>query len=195
MTDFESTALLNKYLDRERLDRFMGEVMTANQKFNLVSRNAGIADLELLAAESLIPVEQGWIGQKSESILDLGSGWGIPILPILLAGIEINAVMDERSQKKADFLLLLLHRLGLKAEVVCSDLMAFKAPSQYSIITMRGVALDEKLLRKLRQFSRPGGEIIYFGDKFPVHATDQTQIIDYSIDNLPERHLTKYRFV
>ncbi len=195
MINIDSNELLNKYLDRERLALYLDEVQQANQRFNLVSRNATLADLELLTAESLIPIEQGWIDEKSGPLLDIGSGWGIPAVPMLLAGLDIKITMVERSQKKADFLLLLLHRLGLKAEIVSNDLQAFKSPSKYATITMRGVAVDNKLIRKLKQLSELDTGIIYFGDKFSGDLLNQSQAIEYSIDNLPVRKLIKYHIV
>lgn len=192
MINFSAKKLLEQYSDRPKVDQYLTEVQQTNLKFNLFSRNSNRRDLELLIAESLIPVDQGWISKESGSLLDIGSGWGIPVIPILLSNINIKATMLERSQKKADFLLLMLNRLGLIADVVNHDLHQFQPRQDYSMITLRGVAVNEKLLHKLRQVSKPGCSLIYFGSGFPADLMGYSQSLEYKIDTLPVRHIIKF---
>jgi 16S rRNA G527 N7-methylase RsmG len=194
MINIQSDKLLNQYLDRSRLSRWLDEVQRANEKFNLYSRHFQRRDLELLTAESLIPLDRGWIDQSSGPLLDIGSGWGIPVVPVLLSGLEIEITMVERSQKKADFLLLMFHRLGLKANIIAGDIIDLAPETIYSQITLRGVALDKKIRRRLRNAIKPGGELIYFGSSFPEDWLISAQSFEYSIDNLPVRNIIKYTF-
>ncbi len=186
--------MLNQYIDTGRLNRWLNEVQQANEKFNLYSRHFQRHDLELLAAESLIPVDRGWIHESSGPLLDIGSGWGIPAVPILLSGLDIKITLVERSQKKADFLLLLFHRLGLKADIIAGDIIDLKSDELYSQAILRGVALDKKVRSRLQRLVTPGGELIYFGSSFPDDWRLSTQSFEYSIDNLPVRNIIKYTF-
>lgn len=192
MINLISDALIDQYLERERLGRFLDEAIQANQKYNLFSRNLKRRDLELMSAESLIPLQQGWITNHSGPILDVGSGWGIPAVPLLLSGLKIQMTLLERSRKKADFLYLLLHRLNLSAGVVCEDLGSYHHEQKYTLAFFRGVAVDKKLRRHLEKIIKPGGSIIYFGTNFPAEWMPAAQSLDYSIDNLPARKLIKY---
>lgn len=192
MIQIASKKILNQYLERDRIEAYLGLVEQANRKFNLVSRHADRKTLELLVAESLIPLEQGWISSNSGAILDIGSGWGIPAIPLLLSGLGFNITMVERSQKKADFLFLLLHRLGLKAEIISGDLNSCKTQAFYSPITLRGVALNQKLVRSLKKLSGPEGQLIYFGGGPVEKSLVCLESLEYSIDNLPARQIIKY---
>jgi len=192
MIEFASDKIINTCLERSRLDQFLNEVTQANQKFNLFSRNLNRRDLGVLAAESLIPHLQGWLENNSGPILDIGSGWGIPAVPLMLSGLDADMTLLERSQKKADFLYLLLHRLGLTAKVVCQNLSDYQEERKFTAAILRGVALDKKLRSRLEKIIKPAGSIIYFGSNFPEEWLPAAQSLEYSIDNLPARKLIKY---
>jgi 16S rRNA (guanine527-N7)-methyltransferase len=191
MIEFSSDKLIEKYLDAIKLDRFLKEVQSANRKFNLYSRNFQLHHLKLLVAESLIPFELAWINKNIGPILDIGSGWGIPAIPMLLTGRNLDISLVERSQKKADFLLLLINRLKLKADIIAGDIGTFEFEDKYELASLRGVTLDHKIMHKLPQIIKPGGSIIYFGSNFPGNWRESSQLVEYSIDNLPVRHLIK----
>jgi len=194
MNELSSDRLIDNYLDRTRLDRFLDEVETANRKFNLFSRNLERRELELLAAESLLPLHQGWINDDSGTILDIGSGWGIPAIPLLLSGLKTDITMLERSQKKADFLYLLLHRLGLSAEVISKNLNDLHEEQKYEVILLRGVSLNSKLRRRIENLMVSKGNIIYFGVNFPQEWLHSAEVFNYSIDKSPARTLINYSF-
>jgi 16S rRNA G527 N7-methylase RsmG len=191
MTKFESENLIEKYLKKEKLEFYLSEVAGANKNFNLYSRNLRIDDLRIMAAESLIPVELGWIDGKSGPILDLGSGWGIPAIPLLLSEKTASLTLAERSQKKADFLILLLSRLKLKATVVKDDIGFDGKLIKYPIITLRRVAINERLVRFIKRSASDNAHLIYFGPGLPRELFPSAQAITYSIDRLPSRHLMR----
>ncbi len=191
MTKFESKNLIEKYLEKEKLEFYLSEVARGNKNFNLYSRNLEINDLRIMAAESLIPVELGWIDRKCGPILDIGSGWGIPAIPLLLSEKTAGLTLTERSQKKADFLILLLSRLKLKATVVKDDIGFDDRSIKYSIITLRRVAINEKLIRSIKNSASDDARLIYFGPGLPQTFFPSVQSIIYSIDNVPSRHLIR----
>lgn len=191
----QSADLLTRYLKNDRLEVFFSQAETANRSFNLYSRNLKRNDLRLLAAESLLPLHLGWITAESGPILDIGSGWGIPAVPLLLFNPNLNLTLVERSQKKSDFLELTLKRLHLKALVVACDLDRFSSNSKYNIFTARGVAVDADFMTKTRELSVPGGYLIYFGSACPEEWLNSAELYEYSIDNLPVRKILKYAFV
>ena len=151
----DSREMIDRYCDRATLTAFLDQVWEGNRRFNLFSRRSQRSDLVLLAAESLLPVHWGWIGKSDGPILDIGSGWGIPAIPIILACPEIAITMAERSQKKADFLLLLLNRLNINATVINAELQALMSPLSFRTVTMRRVALDAKVVTQIRRLTAP----------------------------------------
>ena len=187
----ESETIFQQYLVKDKLELYLREVSAANRKFNLFSRNFGQKDLKALIAESLLPLEMGWIDINAGPILDIGSGWGIPSLPLLMTGRAFNITLVERSQKKADFLLLLLHRLGLKADVINNELSELSNSKKYSLVLMRRVRIDEKIILSMKRLTEKSASLVYFGKDLPIDSFKSQQIIDYTTDGGDSRRVIK----
>jgi len=187
----ESKTLLQKYIVNEKVELYLEEVLAANKKFNLFSRSLGEDALKTLIAESLLPLDLGWVAAGGGAILDIGSGWGIPSLPLLMADRAFNITFVERSQKKADFLLLLLHRLGLKAKIVNEELAKLSGQEKYSFVFIRQIKIDEKNLCSIRCLANDNASLIYFGKELQASFFKSLQVIDYSIDGSDIRYLIK----
>jgi len=194
MNNYTSASLLEKYIDPGLVDKYINEVARANSRFSLYSRNLKPDDLRPLIAESLLPLELGWIDENSGRILDIGSGWGIPAIPVLLSGARLDYSLSDRSQKKADFLALLCHRLKLTATIVAQDLAVFRPEDLFSLITLRRVALDDKLIAQIRRLTLQNSAIIYFGAELPQTLEQDAQVVNYSIDASEPRRLIKVDF-
>jgi 16S rRNA G527 N7-methylase RsmG len=195
MLKVSSGELINRHADREKLERFISEVESANKAFNLYSRSLGKQGLLTLVGESLLPVELGWIDDAAGPIADLGSGWGIPAVPILLWNSGLDITLIERSKKKADFLSLLMNRLSLSATVINSDLANLTPERKYRLITLRQIAMDEKFLKAMAELADDSSRIIYFGPKLPDQFFSDVITESYIIDNLPERRLVSAKIV
>ena len=195
--NYSSEELLGKYLAPEDIDLYLAEVRQANKRFNLYSRGLTLDDLRLLVAESLIPIEAGWMKGNIPSI-DIGSGWGIPAVPMLLAHSSLDITLLERSDKKAGFLRLTLHKLnsavsGSKYRVIKDDLESFKPANEYGQIILRQISLNDRLWRHIQRIILPEADIIYFGSRLPDHLVDSAHIISYAVDNSPTKKMTKVR--
>ncbi|MFH1700785.1 MAG: RsmG family class I SAM-dependent methyltransferase [Candidatus Zixiibacteriota bacterium] len=189
MNKYISRGLIEKYIKMPGLDIYLDLVEKANRSFNLFSRNLKREDLGQIIADSLIPMELGWI-KNDDKILDIGSGWGIPSIPFLMAIPALNITMVERSRKKADFLTLALNRLGLYADVQCRDISDFTNKTQYSLVVSRRISLDGKIFPDIKRLALRGALMIYYGPNFPDSLYDQIQVIDYSMDNSPKKRIT-----
>jgi len=192
MQSFSTDELIGKYLPHDSLSRFLDYAEKANRSFNLFSRNTAHHSLKTMIAESLIPLDQGWVDNNSGPLLDIGSGWGVPAVPLALADPDLDITMLERSQKKADFLMLLSRQLKISPRIINRDLASLADNHEFKTVTLRGVAVDNKLIKRLHNIVDHGGGLIYFGSNFPADLIDSSKIIDYSIDNLPVRHIIKY---
>jgi 16S rRNA G527 N7-methylase RsmG len=148
----------------------------------------------VLVAESFVPVELGWIKSGDGPLLDIGSGWGLPAIPLLLAGLDIRITMVERSRKKADFLLLLLHRLKIEAEIIDGGLESVKPGAPFELVSMRGVAVDKKVIHNLKKLADPSGSLIYFGPR-PGEGLRLLEDVDYIVDNMPGRKIIRAQII
>jgi 16S rRNA (guanine527-N7)-methyltransferase len=189
MLAIKTEEILARLVPKEPLERFLAEVWTANSKFNLFSRQSNQADLRRIIAESLIPVDLGWVTAESGPALDIGSGWGIPSIPLLLAYPGVRFTLIERSKKKADFLLLLLNRLGIKAMVFSGELSDHRPETAYRLITLRRVAFDRRIMADICNCLAPDGSVISFGPHLPDEPDILRELVTYTIDDLPSRKL------
>lgn len=189
MIAIQAEDILDALAPADTLQAYLDEVWNANRKFNLFSRQLKKPDLRLIVAESLLPVKLGWIVRESGSLLDIGSGWGIPSIPLALACPGLNITLVERSGKKAGFLSLLLNRLGIKAAVFNGELSSLDLDSQFRLITLRRVAFDKRIVTDIRTHLAPHGAVISFGPHLPAALPIPPQVVSYSIDGLPPRQL------
>lgn len=125
------------------LERYVNEVLRFSKAVNLTSvRDAGVFRSRFivpsLAMQSLLP-EKG-------RLLDVGSGMGIPGVPLLLATPALRGLLVERRQKRAEFLRHLKRVLGLDAEVYDSDIRDLPALGA-DILVARAVTEPARLLR------------------------------------------------
>jgi 16S rRNA (guanine527-N7)-methyltransferase len=73
------------------------------------------------------------------TLLDFGSGAGLPGIPIAICRPEIQVTLAESQRKKAAFLRETVRSLGLKAEVYGGRVEDMPEDRRFSIVTLRAV--------------------------------------------------------
>jgi|GEM_PF-1413210 len=160
--EFDIEAVLRKYVPKKKLEQYYRELMAVNRKVNLVSRETTPSDFTRLAAESLLPLDIIKPTLTAENYLDIGSGGGIPAIPLLMTGKISQAVLVERTAKKAAALEKILKALSIKAEVIPRNYeeLTFKKP--FELITLRYIKLTDALLKKIFINLAIGGFFVYY---------------------------------
>jgi len=134
------------------LELYVAEVLRFSKALNLTSvHNAGefrSRFIEPSLAMCEIMPEQG-------RLLDIGSGMGIPGIPVLLARPGLYGLLVERRQKRAEFLRHLKRMLGLQAEIYDEDVRNLLALDA-DVIVARAVAAPLQLLHMCTRHSRKG---------------------------------------
>ena len=97
------------------LEQYIFQLKKTNNLFNLVGKSTLINPWERHVCDSLQLSEL--IKNKESKILDMGSGAGIPGIPLSIIGYE-NIVMVEAKNKKANFIKEVIFSLKLKAKVI-----------------------------------------------------------------------------
>ncbi|MFH0977071.1 MAG: 16S rRNA (guanine(527)-N(7))-methyltransferase RsmG [Spirochaetota bacterium] len=106
-------------LIEEKMIRFADMIHSANQKFNLTGLKTCPGILTGLILGSIEPVCD-IIVPRGTKFADIGSGAGIPGIPLALFFNNLSGVLIESSQKKADFIKSVTDELKLdKIEVIC----------------------------------------------------------------------------
>ena len=153
----------------EALHRFTELVRRWNQVAGLVSSGDLERFWERHVLDSLLVVEAlRWLHQEGSTgglrLLDLGSGAGLPGVPIAVALPEVAVTLLERSAKKARFLNRVRDALGLRnARVLCIDLKAAHADLPgpgYDAAAARALMAPPSLWRSASRLLRPGGHLL-----------------------------------
>jgi len=145
-----------------RLDEYFRLLMEHNRQVNLVSRETNRASFERMVGESLLPLEH--VTTPVQDYLDIGAGGGIPAIPVLLAGVVSGeAILVERTVKKARALTSIVQQLGLSAVVIPRNFEELDNLSGIDLVSLRYVKLNLILLQSIFQVLRPGGSLVYYG--------------------------------
>lgn len=146
------------------LATYLELLLRANEEMNLVSRKEAVPEtlvsrhlLDALEALPLLPDSSG----RPLRLLDVGSGGGVPAIPLLLSRRDLEGVLVESTGKKARFLEGVVRELGLTARVVNArfpdpalELMRKFPPCD--LLTSLAVAGAGEIVRQARPVLAPG---------------------------------------
>lgn len=113
----------------------------------------------LVAAQVLRDTRSGR-GCEALRVLDLGSGAGLPGIPLAVALPEVWVTLVERSVRKARFLRLAQRELGLaNITVLCADLGQVPSAST-DVVTARALMPPPALWKQAHRILKPGGHML-----------------------------------
>jgi 16S rRNA (guanine527-N7)-methyltransferase len=122
---------------------------------------------------------------KSSNIIDIGSGGGIPIIPILILRPDIEATLIEASAKKSIFLRETLNLLGLnqRAKIINER---FERVSRFSAEAITCRALDQfaDLFQTLLDWSTSIRTLILFGGPAILQQIERSRL-NYQTVQMP----------
>jgi 16S rRNA (guanine527-N7)-methyltransferase len=187
--DQQEPALLDAALDalglappaaaRERLLDFATELIGWGRRINLT----GAADLAALVrgplfdALTLLPA----LGAPG-TLVDVGSGGGLPGIPLALLAPEWQVTLVEPRARRAAFLRHAVHVLELDVEVVQSRAEELK-DGQWSAAVAQAVWSPNEWLAHGRRLVEPGGAIYLLGTR-PVDRDwlAESEVVEEELD-------------
>jgi 16S rRNA (guanine527-N7)-methyltransferase len=166
---------------RARLCDYFDAVERWNARLHLVAPCAPAEFATRHALESLTALPHV---ERGASIVDVGSGAGLPIVPCLVARPDVTATLVESSQKKAVFLRETLRELGLseRARVVAERFEKVTQP-RAAALTCRALERFTEVLPALVEWAAGVRTLLLFGgetlrerlEKLPV-SFEQTLV-------------------
>lgn len=146
---------------RARLGEYFEVVSTWNKRLHLVAPCPPTEFATRHVLESLLALP--FIGEGA-TVVDVGSGAGLPIIPCLIARADIKATLIESSQKKAVFLREALTRLGRSdsARVVAERFEKAESPAA-EILTCRALERFTLVLPHLIEWASRVPTLLLFG--------------------------------
>lgn len=155
----------NKITDlADKMDKYIGEIILFNSAYNLVNTSDydeivtnHILD-SLSAWKELVALANQIEQQQSIKFADIGSGGGLPGIPLAAAMPEFNWTLVERMDKRCAFLENCAAILGLKNVSVMKKEAEKVPPQSFDIATFRAFRpLDEKMTKTLLSLTKDGG--------------------------------------
>ncbi|QWF16804.1 16S rRNA (guanine(527)-N(7))-methyltransferase RsmG [Lysobacter capsici] len=129
------------------------------------------------------------LAQRGGALADLGTGAGLPGIPLAIVKPGLRVTLVESNGKKARFMREALRQLGLKdARVAESRIEAFAEPGAFDAITARALATLPLILELGGHLLKPGGvllamkgqrpdeEIAALPDGWEVRAVEALQV-------------------
>ncbi len=139
-----------------------------NARFNLTA----IRDEEELIERHLMEgVFAAAYHPAAKTALDLGSGTGIPGIPIAMCHRDLHVTLAESQRKKAAFLSEAIRRLHLHTSIHPGRAETLSA-SSFDAVWMRAVDKSAAMLPVAVSLLAPGGSLCLFGAALPPQLPD-----------------------
>jgi len=141
-----------------------------NQVYNLTAVRdlAKMVAAHLLDSLSVIPLLSG------ENVLDVGSGAGLPGIPIAVAKPDCEVTLLDSNHKKAAFLRQAVADLALKnANVVCNRVESWAAPAEFGVIISRAFSDLGEFVSLTSRLLAPGGVLAAMKGLYPFEELER----------------------
>jgi 16S rRNA (guanine527-N7)-methyltransferase len=146
--------------DRERLEHFADRLVAWNRKVNLtaITDPAELAEKHLLDSLALLPEVAG-----AATLLDVGSGAGLPGIPLAIALPSLDVTCCDAVAKKVAFVKAVSAELGLRVRGVAAR--AQGEPEREGlppaeVVVSRALAEPERWLPLAVRYLAPGGRVL-----------------------------------
>ena len=153
-----------------QLELYTGTLVRWSRSINLVSRRdlSTIATKHLRQALMMIPIV---IGLRHKVIMDLGSGAGLPAIPMKIVLSDSHFILVESRRKRANFLRDVVRTVGLDGIDIINERVEHWAgwPGGVDLITARAVASPDRLRDLVGGHLAPEGWILSPLDRASSH--------------------------
>lgn len=165
-------------------------------KWNRVHNLTAVRDPEAMVTRHLLDSLAVLPHIRARRLLDVGSGAGLPGIPLALCQPDLQVTVLDSSHKKASFMRQVKAELGLaNLQVVCARVEQFKPEERYDIVIARAFSDLQQLIDRTRHLIQPGGQWLAMKGVIPQAELEQltirpTQILPLQVAELDaQRHL------
>ena len=165
---------------KNQLVSYMELTLKANESFNLTANDTKESFMIKNIIDSLLIVKN--LDLDGKNILDLGSGAGLPGIPLAIYYKNTNFTLLEPLTKRANFLKEIAQKLGLKNVKVVNDraeIFIKNARESFDFVTSRAVSRLNILLELSIPFLKVGGKLIaYKGINYQEEINESKNALD-----------------
>lgn len=157
----------------ERFDAYLDLLLKWNSRLNLTA----IRDPEEILRRHFvecIQCAQALPKLDNPTLLDFGSGAGLPGIPISICRPEFLVILAESQRKKSAFLREAVRTLNLSAEVFDGRVESMPDDSQFDVVTLRAVDRMREAFETAAARVRRNGWIVVFSTRGTEAEIKQT---------------------
>lgn len=165
-------------------------------KWNKVHNLTAVRELEDMVTLHLLDSLSVLPHIPSGNVLDVGSGAGLPGIPLALVKPELQVTTLDSSHKKTAFMRQVKAELGIcNLEVVCQRVESYQPAQSFSVIVSRAFSDLAEFTRLTAHLLAPGGCWLAMKGVVPYEELSQLQGISHQVVplNVPgldaQRHL------
>ena len=105
----------------EKLDKYAELIYFENKKYNLTGLK-NVKDIKnVLISESIRAINYPNLNlTDSVKVIDIGTGAGIPGIPLKIIKDDVNLTLVDSNNKKCEFLKMVSSKLNISTKVICS---------------------------------------------------------------------------
>ncbi|HLF38225.1 MAG TPA: 16S rRNA (guanine(527)-N(7))-methyltransferase RsmG [Burkholderiales bacterium] len=174
------------------------EYLALLQKWNRLYNLTAVREAPRMVSQHLLDCLAAAPHVGAATLLDVGSGAGLPGIPLALALPDSRVTLLESSHKKAAFLRQAVMELKLRnAEVVCERVEAWKPPVGFAVVISRALSDLAEFVSLAGRHAAAGGRLEAMKGVHPYEEIAQLppgwqvrQVIPLTVPGLrAQRHL------
>jgi len=137
-------------------------------KWNRVYNLTAVRDTERMVSHHLLDSLAAVPFFQGKAVLDVGSGGGLPGIPLAIARPELQVTLIDSIAKKTAFLLQAKAELGLvNLQVVTGRVEEFRPETGFDVVTSRAFSDLKEFVTLTRHLLKPGGRWLAMKGLYP----------------------------
>lgn len=137
-------------------------------KWNRVYNLTAVRDLEQMVVRHVLDSLSILPHLDARRALDIGTGAGLPGIPLALARPELGFTLLDSNSKKIRFVTQAVHDLGLNnVEVVHARVENFAPAERFPVLVARAFDAIPDMLARCRHLAAPGGRLFAMKGGYP----------------------------
>jgi 16S rRNA (guanine527-N7)-methyltransferase len=162
-----------------KLGTFLALLLAMNEQVNLtaITEPAEAWSRHALDALSLVPLFADLPAHAR--VLDVGSGGGVPGIPLAIARPDLEVTLLDATEKKVAFLRAAAAEVGLpNVDAVCGRAEEVHFDHGFDVVTARAVAKLPTLLAWTAPFAKKGGRLLLIkGERADIELRDAAKML------------------